>query len=310
MLNYKEEILKLKKEKNAVILAHYYVRDEIQEIADYVGDSYYLSKVGLEIENEMIIFCGVNFMAESAKILSPHKRVFLPNTDAKCTMVALATKEDVLKKKEEYKDAKVVSYINSSTDVKSVSDACCTSANAYNVIKNIDAEEIIFVPDKHLGSYIQEQIDDKKMILWDGLCHVHDIIRAKDVLDYIEKIDVEIKILVHPECRKEVRDLADFVGSTGKIIEYAGLSDHKDFLIITEDGILYELKNRYKDKVFHSLNMICDPMKCTTIKDVYESLAYEKNEIILDEELRVDANKALVRMLELADENGKVIGRK
>lgn len=301
MKNYKEEILKLKKEKNAVILAHYYVRDELQEIADYVGDSYYLSKIGLEVESDMIIFCGVTFMAESAKILSPHKRVFLPNVDAKCTMVELATKEDVLKMKEKHKNAKVVSYINSSTEVKSVSDACCTSGNAYNVIKNIDAEEIIFVPDKHLGSHIQEQIKDKKMILWDGFCDVHDNIRVKDVLDYKAKVDVDLKVLVHPECRKEIRDIADFTGSTGNIINYVGSIDHKDFLIITEDGILYELKNRYKDKVFHSLEMICDPMKCITIKDVYESLVYEKNEIILDEELRVKANKALVQMLELGN---------
>lgn len=301
MKNYKEEILRLKKEKNAVILAHYYVRDELQEIADYVGDSYYLSKVGLEVKNDIIVFCGVDFMAESAKILSPHKKVFLPNLDAKCSMVELATKEDVLKMKEKHKDAKVVSYVNSSTEVKSVSDACCTSANAYNVIKNIEAEEIIFVPDKHLGSHIQEQVKDKRMILWDGFCCVHNNIRAKDILDYKEKTNVELKVLVHPECRKEVRDLADYIGSTGKIIDYAGSINHKDFLIITEDGILYEFKNRYKDKVFHSIDMICNPMKCIRIEDVYESLLYEKNEIILDERLRVDANKALVNMLELGN---------
>ena len=299
MKNYKEEILKLKKEKNAVILAHYYVRDELQEIADYVGDSYYLSKIGLEVKSDIIIFCGVSFMAESAKILSPHKRVFLPNLDAKCSMVELATKEDVLKMKEKHKNAKVVSYVNSSTEVKSISDACCTSSNAYNVIKNIDADEIIFVPDKHLGSHIQEQIKDKKLILWDGFCCVHNNIRAKDILDYKSKANVELKVLVHPECRKEVRDVADYIGSTGQIIDYAGSTDHKDFLIITEDGILYELKNRYKDKVFHSIDIICSPMKCIRIEDVYESLLHEKNEIILDEELRVDANKALVNMLEL-----------
>ena len=300
MINYKQEILRLKKEKNAVILAHYYVRDELQELADYVGDSYYLSKKGLELDNEIIVFCGVTFMAESAKILSPHKRVFLPNTDAKCTMVELATKEEVLKMKEKYKGAKVVSYINSSTEVKSVSDACCTSYNAHNIIKNIDGDEIIFVPDKHLGSHVQEKVKDKNMILWDGFCHVHDNIRAKDVLDYKTSVDVDLKILAHPECREEVRELANFVGSTGQIIDYVGSTDYRDFLILTEEGILYELKNRYEDKVFYKLDMVCDPMKCTTIKDVYESLLYEKNEIILDEELSKDANKALVKMLELA----------
>lgn len=300
MIDYKEEIMRLKEEKDVAILAHYYVRDEIQDIADYVGDSYYLSKTGLELENESILFCGVTFMAESAKLLSPHKRVFLPNTDAKCTMVALATKEDVLKMKEKHKGARVVSYINSSTEVKSVSDACCTSANAHTIIENIDGDEIIFVPDKHLGSHIQEKVKDKKMILWDGLCHVHDRIRAEDVLDFKSKSDVDVKVLVHPECRKEVRDLGDFVGSTGQIIEYVGMTDHKDFLILTEEGILYELNNRYTDRNFYNLDMVCEPMKCISLKDVYETLLEEKNEITLDEELSKDANKALVQMLELS----------
>ena len=211
MINYKEEIIKLKEEKNVVILAHYYMRDEVQEVADYIGDSYNLSKIGLDVPHDTIVFCGVHFMAENAKILSPDKKVFLPNMDAKCSMVELATKEEVLKLKEKHKDAKIVSYVNSSTAIKSISDACCTSANAYDVIKNIDAEEIILVPDKHLGSYIQEKIDDKRIILWDGFCCVHNNIRAKHVLDYKERVKQELQILVHPECRKEVRDLADFV---------------------------------------------------------------------------------------------------
>lgn len=300
MINYKEEISRLKKEKNAVIFAHYYVRDEVQEVADYTGDSFYLSKIGLNVSNNMIIFCGVNFMAESAKTLSPYKKFFLPNIDAKCSMVELATKEEVLKLKKKHKNAKVVSYVNSSTDIKSISDACCTSSNAYNVIKNIDAEEVIFVPDKHLGSHIQEKLNEKKIILWDGFCCVHDKVSANDILNYKKEVNIELKVLVHPECKKEVRKLADFVGSTGQIIDYVGTIDHKDFLIVTEDGILYELKNRYKDKTFHNLDIICNPMKCITLKDVYESLLHEKNEVFLDEELRNNANKALVNMLKLA----------
>ena len=300
MINYKEEILRLKEEKNAVILAHYYVRDEIQEIADYVGDSYNLSKIGLEVDNEVIVFCGVSFMAESAKILSPHKKVLLPNTDAKCSMVDLATKEDVLKLKEIHKDARIVSYVNSSTEVKAISDVCCTSANGYNVVNNIDAEEIIFIPDKHLGSCIQEKVKDKKIILYDGFCCVHNNIRAKDILDYREKTNMDLHILVHPECRKEVRDLADYIGSTGQIIDYVGTTNHKDFLIVTEDGILYELRNRYKDRIFHNLDIICNPMKCITIEDVYESLLHDKNQIIIDEDIRINASRALFKMLELA----------
>lgn len=300
MINYKEEILRLKKEKNAAILAHYYVRDEIQGLADYVGDSYYLSKIGLSLDAEIIVFCGVSFMAECAKILSPHKKVLLPNTEAKCFMVELASKKDVMNMKEKYKNAKVISYVNSSTEVKAISDTCCTSSNVYNVIKNIDANEIIFVPDKHLGSHIQEKFPDKKLILWDGFCCVHDNIRAKDILNYKEKFDSEMIVLVHPECRKEVRDLADFIGSTGQIIDYVGKCNSKNFLVITEDGILYELKNRYPDKIFHSLNIICNPMKCITLKDLYNSLLLEKNEIILEESLREEANKSLLKMLELA----------
>lgn len=301
MINYKEEILKLKKEKNIVILAHYYMRDEVQEVADYIGDSYYLSKIGLDLPHDTIAFCGVHFMAENAKILSPHKKVLLPNRDAQCSMVELATKEDVLKLKENYKDAKIVSYVNSSTAVKSISDACCTSANAYDVIKNIDAEEIIFVPDKHLGSYIQEKIDYKKIILWNGFCCVHHHIRAKDILDYKEEVKQDFQILVHPECRKEVRDLADFIGSTGQMIQYVGQRNEKDFLVVTEEGIFYELKNKYPDRIFHSLNILCGPMKCITLEDLYECLMYEKNEITLDEDLIEKAKRSLVNMLTLSE---------
>ncbi|NMA82894.1 MAG: quinolinate synthase NadA [Epulopiscium sp.] len=301
MINYKEEIIRLKEEKNIVILAHYYMRDEIQELADYIGDSYYLSKIGLDVPHDIIAFCGVHFMAESAKILSPHKKVLLPNMNATCSMVEMATKKEVLKLKEKYKDAKIVSYVNSSTEVKSISDACCTSSNAYDVIQNIDAEEIIFVPDQHLGSYIQEKVDHKRIILWNGFCCVHHNIRAKDVLHYKEKANQELQILVHPECRAEVRDLADFVGSTGQMIQYVGQRNEKDFLVVTEEGIFYELKNKYPDRRFHSLNILCGPMKCITLQDLYECLLYEKNEIILEESLREKAEKSLVNMLTLSE---------
>jgi len=301
MINYKEEIIRLKEEKNIVILAHYYMRDEIQELADYIGDSYYLSKIGLDVPHDIIAFCGVHFMAESAKILSPHKKVLLPNMNATCSMVEMATKKEVLKLKEKYKDAKIVSYVNSSTEVKSISDACCTSSNAYDVIQNIDAEEIIFVPDQHLGSYIQEKVAHKRIILWNGFCCVHHNIRAKDVLHYKEKVNQELQILVHPECRAEVRDLADFVGSTGQMIQYVGQRNEKDFLVVTEEGIFYELKNKYPDRRFHSLNILCGPMKCITLQDLYECLLYEKNEIILEESLREKAEKSLVNMLTLSE---------
>lgn len=299
MINYKDEIKRLKKEKNAVIVAHYYQPDEVQEIADVVGDSYYLSKVAMESQHDTIVFCGVSFMAESAKILSPNKKVLFPNLDAKCSMVELATKENVLKMRDEYPNAKIVSYINSSTAVKSISDACCTSSNALNVVRNMDAQEIIFVPDKNLGEYIKEQLPNKKLILWDGFCCVHQRVNAKEILDYKEKLDKPVEVLVHPECNKAARDTADYIGSTGQIINYAGESTTSDFIIVTEDGILYELNKRYPDKTFHHLDIICQPMKRITLKDIYETLTFEKNEIFLDESIREQAYNALMKMHEL-----------
>jgi quinolinate synthase len=299
MINYKDEIKRLKKEKNAYIVAHYYQPDEVQEIADIVGDSYYLSKVAMESQNDTIVFCGVSFMAESAKILSPKKKVLLPNLDAKCSMVELATKENVLKMRDEYPNAKIVSYINSSTAVKSISDACCTSSNALSVVRNMDAQEIIFVPDKNLGEYIKEQLPNKKLILWDGFCCVHQRVNAKEILDYKEKLDKPVEVLVHPECNKAARDTADYIGSTGQIITYAGKSTTSDFIVVTEDGILYELNKRYPGKTFHHLDIICQPMKRITLKDIYETLTFEKNEIFLDESIREQAYNALMKMHEL-----------
>ncbi len=295
-----DEIKKLKKEKNIAILAHYYVRDEIQELADYIGDSFYLSKKALELEEETLVFCGVSFMAETAKILAPEKTILFPNHKAKCPMVDMADRESVLKAKEKYPDSKIISYVNSSTEIKALSDACCTSSNAYNIVKNIEGEEIIFIPDKHLGSFIQEEVKDKTIRAWNGFCPFHDRLTYNNVKNFLNDFPGKIEVLAHPECRKEVRDLADFVGSTSKIINYAGESESKDFLILTEKGILYQLKTRYPNKNFHHLNIYCDPMKAISLKDLYESMAESKGEITLDEELRSQAQKALDTMLELA----------
>lgn len=226
-MNLKEDILKLKKERNVLILSHYYQNPDIQDIADYIGDSYFLSEICKKCSEENIIFCGVKFMAESAKILSPNKRVFLPNPDSLCNMVFMADSERVKKLKKNFPKANVVCYINSSTEVKAVSDVCCTSSSALNIVKNIDSNEIIFVPDKNLGSYIQEQIPEKKIILWDGFCNVHNKINKKDILSAKEEYGQDIKVLVHPECTKEVRDLGDFIGSTGEIIKFSSSDSSK-----------------------------------------------------------------------------------
>ena len=294
--NIKYNISKLKKEKNAVILAHYYQPQEVQEIADYVGDSYYLSKIGLDCQENIIVFCGVNFMAESAKILAPNKKVLIPNKEAVCSMVNFATKEEVLREKGKHPNAKVVSYINCLTELKTISEACCTSSSAVDIVKNIDSDEILFVPDKNLGSYVSEQITDKKIILWNGHCYVHNQIKAQDIINMKKIHGQDIKVAVHPECTKAVRDLADFIGSTGQIIKYVSNDNSEKFLIVTEQGINYELKKKNPNKEFYYLDMVCKSMKKTSLQDIYNCLKNETNEIIIDEETRKSAYNALHNM--------------
>jgi len=293
-----EHIIKtLKTEKNAIILAHYYQRPEIQDIADAVGDSYYLSKVAKDCSESVIVFCGVHFMAESAKILSPDKTVLLPALDAGCPMADMAEVEKVRALKAEHPKAKVVCYINSTAAVKAESDACCTSSNAVDIVRKIDADEILFVPDKNLGGYIQQQVPEKKMILWEGFCVVHKKVKADEIIKARQLHD-GIKVLVHPECEKEVRDLADFIGSTGAIINYATEHDDKKYLIVTEQGVLHELKKKNPDKEFFMPygSMTCVNMKKTHLEDVYHSLKNMQYEINIDEQVRVQAYRSLMNM--------------
>lgn len=293
-----DRIRALKKEKNAVILAHYYTYPEIQEVADYVGDSLYLSKIAKDLDEDLIAFCGVRFMAESAKILAKDKKVLHPNKRALCPMVAMASLEDIERAKAKNKEAKVVSYVNSSTEVKTVSDLCCTSSNAKKLLEAYPHQEIIFVPDKNLGGYIAKD-SHKNIELWQGFCPVHEDIRRDKVLDFLEAFKEDIEVLAHPECNEEVRDLADFIGSTGQIIDYAKNSKSKNFLILTEEGILYELENATEDKVFYNLNTRCQAMKEISLEDLYYSLKNESGEILIDEEIIEKAKKPLNLMFEL-----------
>ena len=299
-MNYIEEIKKLKQDKNAIILAHYYQRPEIQEVADAVGDSYYLSKVGKACKEDIIVFCGVKFMAESAKILSPEKKVLLPVMDAGCPMADMVTAEDVLDMKAKYPKAKVVCYINSSAEVKAVCDVCCTSSNAVEIIKNIDSEEIIFVPDKNLGAFVAEQVPNKKIICWQGFCITHKKLKAEDIIK-AKEIHEDILVLSHPECEKEVREISDFVGSTLEIINFATDSEHDKFLIATEEGVLHELKKKNPNKKFYTPRggMMCVNMKKTGIEDLYRALSKEEHEIHVDDEVSSKAYKALMKMHEL-----------
>ena len=296
-----EKILKLKKEKNAIILAHLYQIPEIQEIADYVGDSYYLSQIARDAKEDLIIFCGVKFMAESAKVLSPEKTVILPAPNAGCPMADMAEVEDVEEMIKKYPDAFKVCYINSSYEVKALCDASVTSSSALNIIKNIPNKQILFLPDQNLGGYISEFFPEKEFILWRGFCPTHHRITAEDIIKAKEE-HPNVKVLSHPECSKEVRDLSDYIGSTSGIINYATECEDKEFIIATEEGVLHQLKKKNPDKKFYFPEMmVCPNMKKTSLQDVYDALDGKKEEVILDEEIRKKALTSLENMHKLGN---------
>lgn len=296
----KKEIRALKEKHNAVIVAHNYQVDDVQDIADVVGDSFALSKYCAGVDVKTIVFCGVHFMAESAKILSPQKTVLLPEIDAGCPMADMVTVDKLIEAKKQNPDAKVVCYINSSAEVKAESDVCCTSSNAVEIVSKLDADKILFVPDQNLGRYVSGIVKNKKIILWDGYCITHHRI-SKQEAEKALAAHPDALLLVHPECKAEVLDLAHFVGSTKQIIDYAKMSDCKKFLIGTEMGVLHSLKKYNPDKQFYSLSnaLICPNMKKTSLESVYRALKDMRYNITLDEDIRLRAKKALDRMLEV-----------
>ena len=296
-----EEIKRLKKEKNAIILGHNYQIPEVQEVADIVGDSLALSKAAAEVENEVIVFCGVHFMAESAKILSPNKKVLLPAKDAGCPMADMITGEVLREYKKKNPYRVIVTYVNSSADVKAESDICCTSSNALKIIESIKEDKILFAPDKNLGGYIKDKVKDKDIELWPGFCITHHRVKRDEVIK-AKQAHPDALVLAHPECNDDVIKLADFVGSTSQIIDYARNSDNKKFIIGTEMGILHKLEKENKDKKFYLLSpgLICTNMKKTTLMDVYEALRDEKHVIEVDEDIRLKALGTLNKMLKLS----------
>ena len=302
MKEIQEQIMRLKKEKNAVIMAHYYVDDAVQEIADYVGDSYYLSDMATKVEEETIVLCGVSFMGESAKILNPGKRVLLPDVTADCPMAHMASVEKVRRVREDYgDDVAVVCYVNSTAALKSVSDVCVTSSNALKVVKALPNPVIYFIPDKHLGSYIAKKLPEKKFIFNDGGCPVHTMIRPEDIHEAL-KAHPAAKVLVHPECPEAVTELADYAGSTSGIIDYATASEADEFIIATELGVMYELKQKNPDKSFYpaSALQICEDMKKITLDKVLSVLNRDDAGLDMTEELMEKAHAPLKRMLELS----------
>ncbi len=296
-----EEIQKLKKEKGAVILAHYYVPDEVQEIADYVGDSFYLSKMAEKSDAERIVFAGVTFMGESAKILSPDKIVQMPDMTALCPMAEMIDTEEIERMRAEYEDLAVVCYINSNADTKTYCDVCVTSSNAVKIVKSLPNKNIYFIPDRNLGSYVAAQVPEKNVILGSGFCPRHQSITAKEV-QAAKRNHPNAQFLAHPECTGEVLELADYIGSTKGIIEYATESSCNEFLIGTVEGVFYELKKRNPGKKFYpvSNHQICINMKKVTLEKVYDVLKNDTNQIEVSEECRKKSLIPLERMLKLA----------
>lgn len=299
MENIVNEIERIKKEKKAIILAHNYQRPEVQDIADFVGDSLELSTKAKDTDAKIIIFCGVHFMAETAKILSPEKKVILPRIDAGCPMADMVTSEGLMELKNQYPDYKVVTYVNSTADVKAISDSCCTSSNAINIVRNIDSEKIIFVPDRNLAHYVSRYVK-KEIIPWNGFCPTHERLEVKDIMEK-KKDYPEAKVLVHPECKPEVVDIADRALSTSGIIKFCHEDSGKTFIIGTEMGIIHRLQKENPEKKFilASDRLVCPNMKLTRLEDVYKALIDEEGIIELDSNVIKKAKEALLNMYRL-----------
>ena len=301
MINLRARIETLKKEKNAVILAHYYVREEVQQVADYIGDSFYLSKLATTVDADTIVFCGVSFMGESAKILNPEKTVVMADEHADCPMAHMVDIETIEKIREENPDTCVVCYVNSAAEIKAHSDVCVTSSNAVRIVKALPAQKIFFIPDNNLGHYVSTQVPEKDFIFHDGFCHVHKSIEKANVLA-AKEAHPDALVLTHPECTEDVLEISDFIGSTSEIIEYATKSNQKTFIICTEMGIFYELGQKNPDKKFYSVGhrQFCPNMKRITLDKVLSALQTLTPEMALSKELSKKANLPLSRMLELA----------
>jgi quinolinate synthase len=296
-----KKIRGLKQEQNAIILAHNYQRPEIQDIADFVGDSFALSRQAALTDAEVILFCGVDFMAESAAILSPEKTVLIPDTDAKCPMAAMITREALIEMKRRHPDAGVVCYVNTSAPVKAESDICCTSANAVEVVESLDCDEVIFVPDKNLALYAA-RFTEKTIIPWDGYCPTHHQILPRDITDAKEQYP-GAEVLVHPECRPEVIDLADSVQSTDGMIRHVKSSRSDEFIIGTESGMIHRLEKEFPEKLFYPVSdyTICPAMKMITLPEVVRSLENLEYVVTMPDAVQERAKRALDRMLQVRE---------
>ncbi|SDG75277.1 quinolinate synthase NadA [Desulfosporosinus hippei] len=293
------EIEELKKERNAVILAHYYQRPEIQDIADFVGDSLQLSQQAADTDAEVIVFCGVHFMAESAALLSPDKVVILPELNAGCPMADMVDVEGLRAYKKRVPGVQVVCYVNSSAEVKAESDICCTSSNAVKVVQSLAGEDILFIPDENLGRYAAK-ILGRSLQLWPGYCKTHHRL-TKDDIEAVKKEHPLAEVIVHPECREEICQVADYIGSTAGLINYAKNSENQEFIVGTESGILHQLHKVCPEKKFYlaSERLVCPNMKMTTLEKVRDGLKTLSPRVTVEEDIRVKAKATLERMLAL-----------
>ena len=293
-----DEINKLKKEKKAVVLAHCYEPVDVDEVADFVGDSLYLSRQAAKTDADIVVFAGVYFMAETAKILSPNKKVLLPNLSAGCAMADMVNLIKIRDFKAKYPNIPVVCYVNSTAEVKSESDICCTSANAVDIVKSLNTDKVLFVPDRNLGRYVQSKLPEIEVICYDGCCPIHNNLTVQDVFEQ-KQLYPDAKVLVHPECTKDVTDTADFVGSTTGIMNYVKNSNDKEFIIVTEMGVVERLERDYKDKKFIlvSQNAVCKSMKYIGLEEILFALREEKHEIIVSEKLIKDAYSPIEKMI-------------
>lgn len=306
-IDLEKEINRLKKEKNVIILGHYYITSDLQDISDFIGDSLGLSQKVEKTDADIIVFLGVHFMAETAKILNPAKKVIIPDLNAGCSLAESAPADKFAAFKDEHPDHKVISYINCSADIKALSDVICTSSNAVSIVNSFDADEkLIFAPDKNLGNYINSKTG-RNMVLWDGACMVHEKYSLEKILELKEQ-QPDAKFIAHPECEKPVLIVADFVGSTTALLKYSQKNDSRKFIVATESGILHQMQKDSPDKVFIPAPSIdstcgcndCSFMKLNTMEKLYLCLEYEQPELVLSDELMIKAKSPILRMLEIS----------
>lgn len=307
-INVIEEINRLKKKKNAIILAHYYQTGDIQDIADFVGDSLALSQMAAETDADIILFAGVHFMAETAKILAPNSKVLIPDLNAGCSLADSCPPQEFKKFIDAHPNHLVISYVNTTAEIKTMTDICCTSTNALKIVESLPKDQkIIFAPDRNLGNYIKRMTGREDMIIWNGACHVHEEFSLEAILN-LQKEFPKAKVISHPECEKPIQLISDFVGSTAALLKYSSNEDNKEFIVATESGILHQMRKQNPEKVFIAAPPKdstcgcndCNFMKLITMNKIYNTLKYELPEVKLDDEIIKKARKSIDTMLEIS----------